>query len=59
MKLYRYFEQQTGEIAYKTWTWLRKGHLKKEIKLLQIATENTSVGYVETVMKWCTKEVQK
>ena len=49
-QLYRYFERQTDEISLeKSWTWLRKGNLKKEAESLLIAAQNNSIwiNYVE------------
>ena len=37
-QLYVYFKRQTSEISnQKTWTWLRKGNLKKETESLLMA----------------------
>ena len=34
-QLYGYFKRQTGEISHeKTWTWLRRGNVKREIESL-------------------------
>ena len=38
LQLYDYFKWQTSNIAHKkTWTWLRKGNLKRETEDLLIA----------------------
>ena len=43
-QLYGYFNRQTGEISRKkTWTWLRKGNLKRETKSLLIAAKNNAI----------------
>ena len=39
--LYRYFERKTGEISHeKTWTWRRKGNLKRETESLSIEDQD-------------------
>ena len=39
-----YFKRQTGEISHrKTWTWLRKGKLKRETESLLIATQINAI----------------
>ena len=38
--MYRYFNQGTDE---KTWTWLRKGNLKRETEFLLLAAKNIAV----------------
>ena len=41
---YGYFKRQTSEISHvKTWTWLRKGNLKRETESLLIATQNNAL----------------
>ena len=41
-QLYGHFKRQTIEISYrKSWTWLRKGSLKKETKSLLIVTQKS------------------
>ena len=41
---YDHFKWQTSKISVeKTWTWLRKGNLKKEIESLMIAQNNTII----------------
>ena len=41
-QLYRYFKRQTSDISHeKTWTWLRKGNLKREAESLIAAQNNT------------------
>ena len=41
---YKYFKRQTGEIAHKkTWTWLRKGNLKRESEPLLIAVQKNAI----------------
>ena len=50
-ELYRYFKQQTNDMEFKkTWTWLKKGNLKREIESLLIATQNNAIrtNYVKT-----------
>ena len=40
-QLYGYFKWQTSKISHeKTWTWLRKGNLKRETESLLIAAQN-------------------
>ena len=49
-KLCGYFKQRTSEIAHeKTWTWLRKGNLKRETESLLIAVQKNSIrpNYVQ------------
>ena len=39
-----YFLQQTDEISHeKSWTWLRKGNLKRETESLLIAAQNNAI----------------
>ena len=43
-QMYGHFNWQTSEISHeKTWTWLRKGNLKKETESLIIAAKNNNV----------------
>ena len=43
-QLYRYFEQQTGEISHvKTWIWQQKGNLKRGPESLLIAAQNYTI----------------
>ena len=43
-QLYGYFKRQTNEISHKkTWTWLRKGNLKRETESLPIAGQNNAI----------------
>ena len=43
-QLHGYFKQQTSEILYETtWTWLRKGNLKKETESPLVATQNNTI----------------
>ena len=43
-QLYGHFKQQIGEVAHeKTWTWLRKGNLKRETKSLIISAQNNVI----------------
>ena len=43
-QLYGYFEQQTKEIAHELiWTGLKRGHLKREIESLLIASLDNSI----------------
>ena len=43
-QLYGRFKQLTSNISHeKIWTWLRKGHLKREIESLLIATQNNTI----------------
>ena len=43
-KLYGHFKRQTSEISHeKTWTWLRKGNLKRETESLLIAVQNNAI----------------
>ena len=49
-QLYGHFKRQIGEIAHeKTWTWLRKGNLKRETESLIIAAQNNVIrtNYIE------------
>ena len=49
-QFYGYFKQQTSEISHeKTWTWLRKGKLKRETESLLIAAQDNhiSTNYVK------------
>ena len=40
----RYFQRQPDEILHeKTWTWLRKGNLKREIESLPIAAQRNVI----------------
>ena len=42
--MYGYFKLQTSEILHKkTWTWLRKGNLKRETKSLLIEAQNNTI----------------
>ena len=43
--MYGYFKEQTNEILTreKTWTWLRKGRLKRETEFLLIAADNIAI----------------
>ena len=50
-KLYGYFKQQTGWIAYKkSWTWRQKRKLKKETESLLNTSQNNPVrtNYIKT-----------
>ena len=41
-QVYRYFKKLTSDISHeKTWTWLRKGNLWREIESLLIAAQKT------------------
>ena len=43
-QLYGYFKRQIEEVAHeKTWTWLRKGNLKRETESLIIAAQNNAL----------------
>ena len=43
-QLYWYLKRLTSEISIgKTWTWLRKGNLKKETESLQIVEQNNTI----------------
>ena len=43
-QLYEYFKRQTSEISHeKTWTWLRKGNLKRETESLPMAAPNNAI----------------
>ena len=43
-QLYWNFKLQTSEISHeKTWTWLRKGNLKRETESLLIAAQNKAI----------------
>ena len=43
-QLYGHFKWQTSKISHeKTWTWLRKGNLKRETKSLFIAAQNNTI----------------
>ena len=43
-QLYGYFKWQTSKISQKnTWTWLRKGNLKKEIEFFLITAQNNII----------------
>ena len=49
-QLYRYFKQQTKEIAYKMiCSWLRRGNLKRETGSLLIVAQNNvlSTNYIK------------
>ena len=57
-QLYRYFIQQTSEISHeKTWTWLRKGNLKRETESLLIAAQNDAIRikYIKASIDKCNK----
>ena len=44
LRLYGHFKQQTSEISpEETWTWLRKGNLKRETESLLIAAQNNAI----------------
>ena len=44
IQLYGCFKGLTSDISYeKTWTWLRKGNLKRETEFLLIATQNNAI----------------
>ena len=49
-QLYRYFKQQTIEIAHEMiWTWLRRGNLKRESKSLLTVSQNIiRTSYIQT-----------
>ena len=43
-QLYRRFKRLTSDISHgKTWTWLRKGNLKREIESLLITAQNNAI----------------
>ena len=43
-QLYGYFKQQTSEISHKkTWTWVKKGNLKKETESLLMVDQNNAI----------------
>ena len=43
-QLYGYFKRQTAEIAHmKTWSWLRRGNLKREMESLITATQDNAI----------------
>ena len=43
-QLYGYFKRQTSKISHeKTWTWLRKGNIKRKIESLHIAAQNDAI----------------
>ena len=43
-QLYGHFKRQIGEVAHKkTWTWLRRGNLKRETESLLIAAQNNAI----------------
>ena len=43
-QLYGHFKRQIEEVAQeKTWTWLRKGNLKRETESLIIAAQNNAI----------------
>ena len=43
-QLYEYFKQQTGEISHeKTWTWLRKGKLNREMEFPLTEAQNNTI----------------
>ena len=43
-KLYVYFKQRTNDISHeKSWTWLRKGNLKRETESLLITAPNKTI----------------
>ena len=43
-QLYGRFKRLISNISHvKTWTWLRKGNLKRETDALQIATQNNAI----------------
>ena len=44
-QLYGYFKWQTSEISHeKTWTWLRKGNLKRETECILIVAQINAIG---------------
>ena len=50
-QLYAYFKQQTSDMLHeKTWTWLRKGNLKRESESLLMAAQNNAIrtNYVKS-----------
>ena len=49
-QLYGYFKRQTNELSHeKTWTWQRKGNLKRETELVLIAAQQQQQkDYVKT-----------
>ena len=53
-QLYGYFKRQISEISHeKTWTWLRKGNLKRETEYLLIAAQNDAIrtNYAKAIYK--------
>ena len=43
-QLYGHFKRQIGEVAHKkTWTWLRRGNLKRETESLIITAQNNAL----------------
>ena len=43
--LYEYFKRQASEISHeKSWTWLRKGNLKRETESPLISAQNNTIG---------------
>ena len=43
-QLYRYFKRQTDGISpERTWTWLRKGNLKRETESFLITAQNNTI----------------
>ena len=43
-QIYGSFKRETDNISReKTWTWLRKGNLKRETEYLLIAAENNTI----------------
>ena len=57
-QLYGYFERQTDKISDgMTWTWLRKGNLKREIESLLIVAYNSAIrtNYVKAKKKRCNR----
>ena len=43
-QLYGYFKLQTGKISHeKTWTWIRKGNLRRKAESLLIAAQNNTI----------------
>ena len=43
-QLYRHFKRQTSEISHeRTWTWLRKGNLKREIESFYKTSQNNAI----------------
>ena len=50
-QLFWHFKRQTSKISHeKTWTWLRKGNLKRETEALLIAAQNNAIrtNYLKT-----------